>query len=548
MIVKLEINGVYTTVEPIYENIENKYVEDEHTGGYLPSVTTEFTFINTPLHSTFDFFANLDNNSSGCVTTKIAIFYDDLTTNAEGEIKTTDGDFDYDSYTFKCKFADAEISVISDKEEVNLYDLVEYRRSIRFYEGSLKIIEYITGVQGYPYILDRRIDSDGNVVRKTALEQNPNGAVPLWYRGYNYVEESPIPTEEYDWCARQNMFNALKLEDVLNKLFKSGTGIIHHIESDFFGIGNQTPDFPNNEAYTFATDYCKNIMFVGGTEIDRTTDTDQTIYDISPYEFWEDLKLIFKLRAVMVGNVLSIEHVSHQKAGVLIDLINSGHIITVEPKYKYDSSEAPISKSFSFAVNSDNFEFDNVTLNNDCGESSETTISTTHIVTNVMGWTGDEERSDFGDKLVMLSCSALNIVNRTQTLNNKHRYENYAGSGNDMINGCFGFINLIQNLHIWDMPTSSSSIDYTVKEYNPLFDTAAQQGHLPDIIVKKKIELTAKTSKTGKTQDIQIEVGEEDWKLFTPNSFIRTQFGKGKIVEVTRNTDNILKAKLLFQK
>lgn len=579
----LDLNGSLTEVYPVNESVSHKNAKDDLSGYYKASIETTFKFMNTDLHSTFDELVKIENQTNACliidVHVRFPFFPGDGTQYIlfEGELNLKKCEFNYDEFTVTGKFDNNTYSILEEKDKVNLYELIPDRHNPLFYVGELqrareaafgdfKAYKPNAGWTLYEekhFVLTA--DPLNNQIHRFWVReffpQDPQASPPTigdgwlyqtvdkgWYRpvptifiGNNYDIEL-LPGEnssflrQWTYCDSKNATNGMHLTDVLNTVFRAGTEF-HHIESDFFNIDPQGTS-PSNIAYDFASDFCHNIIMVGGSDIQQgLSDQNQFIYETTPFKIWKGLKTMFNLTAKLIDDVLSIEHVSNNEAGVLVDMVENGRLIFIPPIYKNNAHESTEEESFSMHSDTGSIDFDGIKIKYLCGEAQPDSIVLEDFITNVNSWSNSKTRSDKEESLVLLSKdNSFNYINRAVG----------ALSGDIIINGCFSWANLIYGLHLWERPAFDGVITYTKSVRKVINTEFGEYTYDIDEVIEQELNII--TSVNGKVQEFKIPMNTLDYKDLTIDSFIRTQFGYGKVIESGWSSDNIYFAKIIFQK
>jgi hypothetical protein len=193
----------------------------------------------------------------------------------------------------------------------------------------------------------------------TLLENNCGDNYAKWWRCPATSSNSGIVLGAY---TRGRMFN-----DVLERIIENIDCELT-IKSEFFGI-NAIDDAPDNIAYEFATNNCKNITLHQKSDIKLKsvlTPSTAPSWGVNLKEFFDDLEVIFNVKYLIVDGVFILEHDSYFTSVMGLDLTGK----TKNKTLTYGSIDNVRNEKFFWPEES-SIEFAANEIIYDCGEESK---------------------------------------------------------------------------------------------------------------------------------------------------------------------------------
>lgn len=183
-------------------------------------------------------------------------------------------------------------------------------------------------------------------------------ARPLSYRrAYDYGTFSYLSGNRslfYATWTDADVSNARTLGPLLEAVLASlGCDSVTEVQSDFFGI-NAPSTAPDNDAYTFASDYCQDVLlFQKSDVVNADASNDATILQLSLEDFFSDLANVFdvfwSLEPIGGGDyALRIEHETYYDAenGLDLTVLDGGIYVEGNNQFKANT-EIPSAEAFA---------------------------------------------------------------------------------------------------------------------------------------------------------------------------------------------------------
>lgn len=298
--------------------------------------------------------------------------------------------------------------------------------------------------------------------------------------------------------------NGVLLNDILETFAPCSLNIV----SDFFNI-NPDATAPANTAYTFASENLQNVIVWQKSDVKRPGATNNATNGKWNFKsLLNQLRVLFNVRFRVSGTDLRIEHVSYFEAAISNgEDLATDYATRIAGKHSYqiDDSKVPKSERWQFmeAVSED-FTGEPITYSCFSDESAtEETYVADRVNCDIPELINSPD-SYQDDGFVFGAChddgGTFYLITSESTLN----------PGTLLLNGSMCIPNLLENLHTYDRPLISGTLNGTPTT----FDSAIRR--------KRQTALV-------------IPFGASDYFAWNPADLVNTQMGWGEVDNASWN-------------